>query len=357
MQDTGISPAGYASLLAIWSGTKLLFEIPSGVVGDLFSRKTVLIIADLIRATAFATWLVWPTYSGFALGFIIWSLGSAFHSGTSEAFLYESLTRKKDFEKVYGRTQAAYSVGVAMAFLIGGYIAESGYQLPLILSILGPVGAALLIAAFPAKQRAATSSSNTPTFMHVLKSGWHTVTTVRLLAVIITMSAVLATIPGILDEYLGVLLDADGFSLTAVGLTYALVLMGRTLGTLVAHRLKSSSLIRLALLPVVASLLYIVTTGAPKLLFVAGLVAYFGLFGIFDVLLGSRLQNAVTDYHRATVTSVAGMAVEGSAIVYALAIGILAHYYGWSTAFLLSNMAGICFALIFVVRVHRLNHN
>jgi MFS family permease len=355
MQDTGISPAGFASLIAIWSATVLLFEVPSGVVGDLFSRKTVLVIAGVIRSAAFGTWLLWPTYWGFALGFIIWSLGSALHSGTSEAFLYESIERKQGFEKAYGRTQAAYGIGAALALSIGGYAAETGYRLPLILSVIAPISASVLIALFlvnPPRRH----SDDSPTFMELVKSGARAVVEVRILALLVSMSAVLASVPGIFEEYLGLILDESGFTLTAVGLTYGLVWLGRTIGTLVAHRLKSQSLTRLAMLPMVASVLYLVAMSGPSLMFVGGFIVYFAIFGIFDVLLGARLQHAVKDHHRATITSISSMAVEGSGIIYALVIGLLAQYLGWSTAFLLSTIAGLGFACIFIRRAYTLTH-
>jgi MFS family permease len=356
MQDTGITPAGFGSLLAIWSGTMLLFEVPSGVIGDLFPRKLVLIASGVIRSAAFATWLIWPTYWGFALGFVIWSLGSSFHSGTSEAFLYESTEHKPDFERVYGRSEAAYGIGAAAALFLGGYVAEGGYDLPLTLSVLAPLAAALVIAT-GLKNTTKRAAADDMTFWRLFRSGFGTVLTVRVLGLLITMSAVLAAIPGILEEYLGVLLDESGFTLTAVGVTYGLVWLGRTVGSLLAHRLQSPSLVRLTFLPICAALVYLAGMTGSALVFAGGFIVYFALFGAFDVLLGARLQREVRDDHRATVTSVASMTLEGAAIVYALTIGALAEWLGWSTAFLTSNIAGLAFALAFLARARRLGRH
>lgn len=352
MQDSGITPAGFASLLAIWSASSLVFEVPTGVIGDLMPRKAMLVVSGLIRGSAFACWLIWPTYWGFALGFVIWSLGSAFYSGTSEAFLYESLEDKGGFERVYGRTEAAYGIGVALALFLGGYVAEFGYTLPLALSVLAPIGASALIA-FALGNPPDRTTAAKPTFIQLLKSGVTTIVTVRVLALLVTMSAALAAIPGILEEYLGVLLDEDGFSLTAVGIAYGVVWLGRTLGSLVAHRLKPRSITRLTLLPLLASGLYLSAMTGSKLMLVGGFVLYFGLFGIFDVLLGARLQKEVQDHHRATVTSVASMSVEASAVLYALAIGAIAELQGWSAAFTISNIAGVVLALAFLFRARQ----
>ena len=43
MEQSGIGPLGLSVLLAIWSGSLLLFEVPSGVLGDLLPRRWLLV--------------------------------------------------------------------------------------------------------------------------------------------------------------------------------------------------------------------------------------------------------------------------------------------------------------------------
>lgn len=67
----------------------------------------------------FLCWLVFPTYTFYALGFLAWGTAEAFASGTEEVLLYDSLKHKgleKEFEKVYSRSQA-------LPFSVMGYLA------------------------------------------------------------------------------------------------------------------------------------------------------------------------------------------------------------------------------------------
>ena len=134
MGEHGVSPIELSILFFVWSASALIFEVPSGVLADRYSRKRILVGATLIRGSVFIIWWAAPEFPGYLIGFVLWSLGSSFVSGTSESFLFDTLrahasTAADDraFARVYGRGMVANSLGVATALLGGGYLAESGY--------------------------------------------------------------------------------------------------------------------------------------------------------------------------------------------------------------------------------------
>ena len=79
-------------MFVIWSVTSFLFEVPSGACADVVDRRLLLVLSAPIYAAGFATWVLWPTYAGFAIGFVLWGLSGALMSGTFEALLYDELT-------------------------------------------------------------------------------------------------------------------------------------------------------------------------------------------------------------------------------------------------------------------------
>ena len=102
-----------SSLFVIWSVTSFLLEVPSGAWADIVDRRTLLVLSGPIYAAGFAVWTVWPTYAGFAIGFVLWGLSSALMSGTFEALLYDSLAARGATDSYAGLLGRANSAATA----------------------------------------------------------------------------------------------------------------------------------------------------------------------------------------------------------------------------------------------------
>jgi MFS family permease len=76
MIDSGLTAGELASLFIIWSVTAFAVEIPSGAWADAFSRRKLVATGAAIRGAGFLIWTIWPTYWGFAIGFVLWGMRS-----------------------------------------------------------------------------------------------------------------------------------------------------------------------------------------------------------------------------------------------------------------------------------------
>ncbi|WP_324189212.1 MFS transporter [Nocardia otitidiscaviarum] len=129
--DHGLSTAQISGLLAIWSATAFLLEVPSGAWADTVSRRGLLIVSGLLLVAGFGMWTVFPSYLGFALGFVLWGASGALLSGTFEALLYDELAARgetADYARIMGYTRAASEtaallgiVAAAPLYAWGGY--------------------------------------------------------------------------------------------------------------------------------------------------------------------------------------------------------------------------------------------
>ncbi|MGA9748109.1 MAG: MFS transporter, partial [Nocardioides sp.] len=89
--DSGLSVAQVSSLFVIWSLTGFFLEVPSGAWADTIDRRRLLVLSAFVHAAGFASWVLWPTYAGFALGFVLWGVAGSIMSGTFESLLYDEL--------------------------------------------------------------------------------------------------------------------------------------------------------------------------------------------------------------------------------------------------------------------------
>jgi MFS family permease len=88
----GISVGEIGILLAFWSASAIVLEMPSGALSDHFDRRALLVAAPLLKAITFICWgIAAGNFWLYGLGFLFWSAGQALQSGTREALLYERL--------------------------------------------------------------------------------------------------------------------------------------------------------------------------------------------------------------------------------------------------------------------------
>ncbi|WP_306357215.1 MULTISPECIES: MFS transporter [unclassified Nocardia] len=131
--DHGLSTAQISGLLAIWSATAFLLEVPSGAWADTVSRRGLLLVGGVLLVAGFGTWTLFPSYLGFALGFVLWGTAGALQSGTFEALVYDELAARgetADYARIMGYTRAASEAAALLGILAAAPLyAWGGYAL------------------------------------------------------------------------------------------------------------------------------------------------------------------------------------------------------------------------------------
>ncbi len=344
MQANGITAAELGVLFTLWAGAALLFEVPSGALADRYPRKTVLVASGLIAALSFVVWTVFPTFLGFAAGFVVWALGSSLVSGTSEAYLHDFLQARGQgaaFERLYGRGEAAESIGAASALSLGGWLAEGGYGLPLALSIAAPILSALLVAFALPQVAAHGGEDEDPGYLDTLRAGLREAVRTHALRIMLAVFAILVIIPHVLEEFLGVLLHEASFSLTAVGVAYGGIWIARSIGMALAHRLAGWSLRAVISGFAAGGLALLISLLVGPLGTALLLGSAFFVCGAMEVLLQADLQRRIAGDARATVTSVMSMAGELGGLALYIFVGVIAGAVSWAAAFAASGLLAV----------------
>lgn len=126
-----MSGAQISALFGVWSFVGFVLEVPSGALADRVSRRNLLVVALVVRAAGFGCWIGLPTFTGFALGFVLWGASGAASSGTWEALVYDELTRLgagDRYTRFLGRAEALSAVGaLAGTALAAPLLALGGY--------------------------------------------------------------------------------------------------------------------------------------------------------------------------------------------------------------------------------------
>src|SRR3712207_2434877 len=127
--DNGLDDGQVSVLLALWSATAVLAEVPSGALADRWSRRSALVLAGLLQAAGYLLWIAFPGFLGFAAGLVVWGLGGALVSGAFEALLHDGLTAVGaggQFGRVYGWGNAADLLAPAPTALAAAALFHAG---------------------------------------------------------------------------------------------------------------------------------------------------------------------------------------------------------------------------------------
>lgn len=125
--ESGVSYGQLAIIDSIWWAGLLLFEIPTGYIGDRIGRRNSLLVASVMILFAQLAMVFSNAFPHFAFVFGFWALASTFRSGTGDAWLYDVLKDRMsedEFASVRGRGNSVMLVVSGVTAFVGGYIAD-----------------------------------------------------------------------------------------------------------------------------------------------------------------------------------------------------------------------------------------
>ncbi|MGW1739493.1 MFS transporter [Nocardia sp. NPDC001965] len=366
--DHGFGPGQISLLLAFWSVTAFLFEVPSGAWADTVSRRGLLILNGLLMASGFVVWTVAPSYVGFALGFVLWGVASSLRSGTFEALVYDELAARgaaRSYARVIGFTRSASESSAVIAILAATPLyLWGGYQLVGWVSVGCAVAHTLLAASLPAApksvsaaevgefedadavapaaaapvvitpsprpaivgpgadEQAAGEQGTLRRYLRMLRTGVAEAVRVRRVRHGVVLGALLYGITAF-DEYFGLVAGEAGAATSFVPVLVGVTVLGSLTGSLLAGRTEAVPARALARALGAAGVLFgagAVVAGLavrwPGAVYVctglgfAAIAAAYGVVYNAAIVAEARLQDAISGPARATVMSVSGLLEE-----------------------------------------------
>jgi MFS family permease len=346
-------------LLAIWSLSVIVFELPMGVVSDRMKRKNVLLWAVLAKSAAFALWIPESRIpeSGFILsaaGFILWGLSSALASGTEEAWLFEALHEKglqDRYAMIRGRGSFFSALGVSLASPIGGYVSGFGITPVLAVSIATTFLSGLFILGFGNPPRTAPRESGNeaePQWKKDILPALREIVHKRRVLIMMTFSGAVLVTAGVLDEWDPLFLSDAGLSTVWIGFWLTIRFLSESAGAAAAHRaetvLKKPSCMFAA-----AGLFALVVVSFGwfgNLWFLVPYALFYLVYSLLSVLAESSIQHEMRGDHRATVLSFRSLLENAVGIILILITGYTARSIGMTGAWIFSGLYACSFSIM-----------
>ena len=105
--DAGLDPLQLILVGTVLEATAFAFEIPTGVVADVHSRRTSMIVGSALVGSAFIVVGLFPDFTIILAAQVLFGVGATFQSGASEAWIADELDNK----------------GVGSVYLMGSQVA------------------------------------------------------------------------------------------------------------------------------------------------------------------------------------------------------------------------------------------
>jgi len=122
-----VTVAGLTALQLVLIGTTLelstfLFEVPTGIVADVYSRRLSIIIGYILTGLGFLIEGFFPAFLPIVLAQVVWGLGYTFGSGAKQAWITDEVGEEnanKLFLRAARLGMFAYLFGLGVTILIG----------------------------------------------------------------------------------------------------------------------------------------------------------------------------------------------------------------------------------------------
>lgn len=109
-----------------------LFEIPTGVVADLYSRRRSVLIGMFLYGLGFLMEGALPWFATVLLAQVVWGCGDTFITGALEAWI-ASEEEDKPMDKVFLRGSQMGQIGGVLGVVLGTLLGNINLQMPIIL--------------------------------------------------------------------------------------------------------------------------------------------------------------------------------------------------------------------------------
>ncbi|MGO5473641.1 MFS transporter [Streptococcus hyointestinalis] len=315
VQFLGLSLVQFAFFQSIFLFSQLISEVPSGILGDRFSKKKIVIVGLVLLSITplltFSSNLVTDEYVYYIIlcSFVLEGVGNAFLSGADDALFFESLRsegKEESYGKIRGKLQLISALTLGLATFVGGGLYGITRYLPYIIQSLTLLGSMIIIISIPENQKYTRDDFNQnegSKFKDLLSVFHRMLQSSRILFMFVFTTVIVSTINvvfALLPDYF----SRIGFSTSFNG---AIFMAYSIIGGIVATQAYKISKIRVSKLILLISLILMVSIVFQIIpfnsTFILSFLLLYIIIDILDPIIMEMLHLWVDDNFRATVIS------------------------------------------------------
>ncbi len=352
-EQIGMSLQQIIILGALAWAPQLLFEIPSSVLADKWSRKKVLVISLILLAASTIIIGLGSTFLVFAIGATVWALGTAMYSGTYEALIYDSLKDrglKEHYQNVKGIADSLFLWSMTLAGIVAYLISLFGnLRMAFFFTLPGLLYAIWLVSRMFEPKITPATHANLSWYRHlkevmvILKSD--------LLRWLILLVVVLVAFKSVMYEYYQIFSTSKGLSIESVALLFPVILIGMAISSYIFGRFN------LTRISTVVAWIGLILSSSIGLIFGGAIAIFANLFVMYaaikyiDSYLNLHIQERIESSRRASILSTANSFGQILFLLLAVLFYFVVEELGVSGSIAISAAPLITLGVVDIVRV------
>lgn len=348
-KTVGLSPLQLVLVGTVLESTVFIFEIPTGVVADVYSRRLSVIVGTVLVGAGFLVEGLVPTFGGVLLAQVIWGFGWTFTSGANDAWLADEIGEVAT-GKAYLRASQVGQLAAVVGIILSVTIASIELNYAIIAGGLTYLITGLFLLLYmPENGFTPTPKGERETLGAMLRTTREGARMIKRRPVLLTIIAVTFIYGAASESFdrLWTLHLLDNFTLPIVGdldpvvwfgvISMVSLLIGATITEALRRRVKTdqqSSIVR-ALLRINGLLVVLIITFAVVESFVLALILYWTIAPLRHLqhpLKAAWTNQGLDSQVRATVLSMVSQTDAIGQVAGGPAIGYVGNVYGVRTA-------------------------
>jgi DHA3 family tetracycline resistance protein-like MFS transporter len=133
--SVGLTPIQLVTVGVVLETMTLLFEIPTGVVADAYSRRLSIITGLFLIGAGFLLEGLMPTFMAVLMAQVLWGIGFTFYSGAGEAWITDEIGQEQAGNAFLRGSQASQAASLA-GIGAGTALANIALWLPILIGAI-----------------------------------------------------------------------------------------------------------------------------------------------------------------------------------------------------------------------------
>ena len=321
MLSIGIDALGMSIAVAVLLLFILVFDIPSGILADKWSRKGVLIVSIIALSISSVILGVSNNLSVYIIGYLIYGIYVVSTSGTYAAITYDILHeegRSKQYSKIIGRQYALFLLGTAIANLASGFISNNfSFQTTFFITVF--VGFINILVILNIKEPKFQKKKKKEKILNQLSQTLRIIKKNFFLWSLVIITSALAIVELFKSEFGQLYFLSYLSEPQIIGILWAFYSISWAIGSLIAHKLRNNLniLIILTTVPMIG-MAFIGSWFGITLFMLQGIAA-----GALQNQIETRLQENTPSNVRASVLSIISTVGRAIAIPFSIILGLI----------------------------------
>lgn len=343
----GLTALEFGFLQSLYNLTRMLAEVPTGLIADRFDKKNILALgASLNAISSFGLWLTAYSPSNnrllvLALLFMLDALASVFASGADQALLFEDVTSRhhdKSYLRLMSNLQTIALIVLACATALGGSLFQQIYAHVFALQALCYTLSGIAMSKFKSpistKPKSAKPSMTVNSQIHLTL---HTLKNHQPICLLILAMTVIEVYVNALVTFGQGALASQGLSERVIASIIGGVTFCGILGAYLARYFDQlSPRLFFGIVTGIFTTAVLLFSGHQAVLMVLGFILANLLIDLAFPYISSAINHNIDNTVRSTILSVYSSLVGGLSLLLYPALGFLMDAFSYQTAFLIS---------------------